>query len=568
MPKSNHRSVFGNGVTYNPLITKILDSLNKFNRIFDKKSNSNILHGYSSCSTLEGEPKSMISKGGEMFPCCGLLRHFVEKISHLGVNVPHNDMEICSLAPCDSAEQNNPVNCFARGGLGRGGKCQPETLTRICNVHSGSRTNSALSQIERDKDEKNLVPACLKALVPIKKKVAFTLTEVLLAVLIVGIIAALVLPAVVTKYQDKAFESAFNREVHSLQDSIDSLAAVENQQSFYETTLAKTPETYMKKYLRVSKYCGTSGKDCFGKFYSEYSDHEKKTYTPSYDGNCAILKNGTSVCLNVNGGSIDMLIDVNGPKGPNVFGRDLRTYTHSVKGKTGYDMSSNGIISLNQTPIEDDDSDPCKGKTCGCGDLPDCDPCVGKTCGCGSLPPCGGTCSSGDTSLTCCKKRTITGESDPCCKWSYYDNNTTCHPKHDYIVTLDYYATLTGAVWHTYITRVTISPNSIPSSDLSKLDVVIKYWIPRMAEDEQYNCQRGSCAINAHIYEMPASYLSSIQSGSCRGYHILGVERGTAMFNSAHRIYWKQSGSTVYKIGNNVYTLKEVAGTYAKGYCN
>ena len=498
----------GVGVTYNPLITKILDSLNKFNRIFDKKSNSNILHGYSSCSTLEGEPKSMISIEEKMSPCCGLLRHFVEKISHLGVNVPHNDMEICSLAL----------------------KIRERVRVRV-------------------------VPA-------------FTLTEVLLAVLIVGVIAAMVLPAVVTKYQDKAFESAYNREVHSLQDSIDSLAAVENQQSFYETTLAKTPETYMKKYLRVSKYCGTSGKDCFGKFYSEYSDHEKKTYTPSYDGHCAILKNGTSVCLNVNGGNIAMLIDVNGPKGPNVFGRDLRTYTHSVKGKTGYDMSSNGIISLNQTPIEDNDSDPCEGKTCGCGDLPDCDPCAGKTCGCGSLPPCGGTCSSGDTSLTCCKKRTITGESDPCCKWSYYDNNATCHPKHDYIVTLDYYATLTGAVWHTYITRVTISPNSIPSSDLSKLDVVIKYWIPSMAEDEQYNCQRGSCAINAHIYEMPASYLSSIQSGSCRGYHILGVERGTAMFNSAHRIYWKQSGSTVYKIGNNVYTLKEVAGTYAKGYCN
>ena len=260
------------------------------------------------------------------------------------------------------------------------------------------------------------------------KAPAFTLTEVLLAVLIVGIIAALVLPAVVTKYQDKTFESAFNREVHSLQDSIDSLAAVENQQSFYETTLATTPETYMKKYLRVSKYCGTSGKDCFGKFYSEYSDHEKKTYTPSYDGNCAILKNGTSVCLNVNGGSIDMLIDVNGPKGPNVWGRDLRTYTHSIKGKTGYDMSSNGIISLNQTPIADNDSDPCEGKTCGCGDLPDCDPCAGKTCGCGSLPACEPVCTSSDTSLACCKKRTITGESDPCCKWSYFDSDKTCHP--------------------------------------------------------------------------------------------------------------------------------------------
>ena len=353
MSKRSHRASFGGGATCSPLIARVLDTLNKFNRIFDKKSNSNILHGYSSCSTLEGEPKSMISMGGKMSPCCGLLRHFVEKISHLGVNVPHNDMEICSIA------------------------------LKI-----------------RERARVRVVPA-------------FTLTEVLLAVLIVGIIAALVLPAVVTKYQDKVFESAFNREVHSLQDSIDSLAAVENQQSFYETTLAKTPETYMKKYLRVSKYCGASGKDCFGKFYSEYSDHEKKTYTPSYDGNCAILKNGTSVCLNVNGGNIAMLIDVNGPKGPNVWGRDLRTYTHSVKGKTGYDMSSNGIISLNQTPIEDNDSDPCEGKTCGCGDLPDCetDPCA-----------------TDNNSLACCRKRTITGTSDKCCQYSEFSSSTVCTP--------------------------------------------------------------------------------------------------------------------------------------------
>lgn len=286
------------------------------------------------------------------------------------------------------------------------------------------------------------------------KAPAFTLTEVLLAVLIVGIIAALVLPAVVTKYQDKAFESAFNREVHSLQDSIDSLAAVENQQSFYETTLAKTPETYMKKYLRVSKYCGTSGKDCFGKFYSEYSDHEKKTYTPSYDGNCAILKNGTSVCLNVNGGSIDMLIDVNGPKGPNVFGRDLRTYTHSVKGITGYDMSSNGIISLNQTPIEDNSNpDPTPTPT------PTPEP----------------KCTASNTSLACCKERGITkGQSDPCCKYSYFDNNSTCHPTK--MLMVEFNSSYIGPYSNTSQITVNCSSNS-GSIDLSLISGdVTAFW--------------------------------------------------------------------------------------------
>ena len=294
------------------------------------------------------------------------------------------------------------------------------------------------------------------------KAPAFTLTEVLLAVLIVGIIAALVLPAVVTKYQDKAFESAFNREVHSLQDSIDSLAAVENQQSFYETTLAKTPETYMKKYLRVSKYCGASGKDCFGKFYSEYSGHEKKTYTPSYDGNCAILKNGTSVCLNVNGGSIDMLIDVNGPKGPNVFGRDLRTYTHSVKGITGYDMSSNGIISLNQTPIEDNSNpDP----------TPDPDPTPTPT----PTPTPEPKCTASNTSLACCKERGITkGQSDPCCKYSYFDNNSTCHPTK--MLMVEFNSSYIGPFSNTSQITVNCSRNS-GSIDLSLISGdVTAFW--------------------------------------------------------------------------------------------
>lgn len=215
---------------------------------------------------------------------------------------------------------------------------------------------------------------------------AFTLTEVLLAVLIVGIIAAIVLPAVVTKYQNKVLESAFNREVHSLQDSIDSVTAVENQTSIDKTTLSTDTAVYMKRYLRVSKFCGENGADCFGKSYSQYSGHEKKSYTPAYDGDCAILKNGTSVCIKYNGTSVDMLIDANGPKGPNVYGRDLRTYTHYIKSKTGYNMSSNGVIAVNQSPINGHDPDPDPEPDT----PPTPDPCAGKTCGCGSLPKCTG----------------------------------------------------------------------------------------------------------------------------------------------------------------------------------
>ena len=112
--KRNHRAVFGGGwATHNSLIAKVCKGLkNKFNRLFDEESNSNILHGYNNshserseespnflCSTLAGEPKSLISKGGKISPCSGLLRHSVVKTSHLDINIPRNDSEVCSLPP-------------------------------------------------------------------------------------------------------------------------------------------------------------------------------------------------------------------------------------------------------------------------------------------------------------------------------------------------------------------------------------------------------------------------------------------------------------------------------------
>ena len=508
MLKRNHRAAFGGGATHNSLIAKVCKGLkNKFNRLFDEESNSNILHGYKLyvitrnndeqighgfiqrdvvirdkeynnemlkqvqhdsllCCHAEGAlateeshnlkspsviPSTSHQCHPELVSGSQKLRRFrnlswiigrsagstqpslgrvplslhscqnpqfgmtvnnstsakdynvapYNKLCTEKSNSPRNDSEVCSLAPCGR-------------GLGGGGKCYDVVQPQYGNIASKEKENNMKTPIDFEKDNKNV-----KNLLLLKKKAAFTLTEVLLAVLIVGIIAAMVLPAIVTKYQDKAFESAFNREVHSLQDSIDSLAAVENQPSFYETTLATNTGTYMKKYLRVSKYCETSGKDCFGKFYSEYSGHEKKTYTPSYDGSCAILKNGTSVCLSVNGGNVNMLIDVNGPKGPNVLGRDLRTYTHSVRSKTGYDMSPSGIIALNQPPIKENstDEDPTPTPT------PDPDPTPTPT------PDPTPKCTTSDTSLACCKERGITkGQSDPCCKYSYFDSNSTCHP--------------------------------------------------------------------------------------------------------------------------------------------
>lgn len=61
---------------------------------------------------------------------------------------------------------------------------------------------------------------------------AFTLTEILIAVAIVGIIAGMVLPKAIENYQTKAMDANFKREVQTIKDSINGLAVSENKSDF------------------------------------------------------------------------------------------------------------------------------------------------------------------------------------------------------------------------------------------------------------------------------------------------------------------------------------------------
>ena len=63
-------------------------------------------------------------------------------------------------------------------------------------------------------------------------RAAFTLTEVLLACVIVGIISALILPVFISKYQAKSFDLGFQRMTKTLSNALDSLAITENKDYF------------------------------------------------------------------------------------------------------------------------------------------------------------------------------------------------------------------------------------------------------------------------------------------------------------------------------------------------
>lgn len=255
-----------------------------------------------------------------------------------------------------------------------------------------------------------------------KYKRAFTLTEVLIAIAIVGVLAAIILPMIITSYQGRAFEGINDREKIALQTAVSSLVVTENKAKFSDTMMyvPADPDDYtnssgkfMKKYLRISRDCGSiknGTSDCFASQYYEYSENDKKKFTPNLSGYCAQLKNGISVCLKpqVGGNPAEVIMDLNGPKGPNILGRDLRVVQQlgSITNRTASKATDNAIFAENQPPVTPDDS-------------------IGYCA------------SQNDRSDDCCQYRAnnnqITNTSHPCCQNPNYKNHTKCTTK----VTID-----------------------------------------------------------------------------------------------------------------------------------
>ncbi len=268
----------------------------------------------------------------------------------------------------------------------------------------------------------------------------------MLAIAIVGIIAALVLPAVITNYQNKSLDMGFERELKTIKGAIKNLAVSENKTDFYSTMMysdsepdsyADTSGKFLKKYLKVSNYCGENNGDCFAPVYYTYNGTKREVYTPTYKGACASLKNGASICLTpqIGAGKITGLLDLNGKKGPNVFGRDLREFIIDQETyRVGAASDSSNVLSTPESDLVPSKG-PCEENSLSkeCCDTQSIssksDPCcihyksqAGHVCYEQPEPP-KSACELNPNSLDCCKTKTISDSSDPCCTYDEMKNS-------------------------------------------------------------------------------------------------------------------------------------------------
>ena len=178
------------------------------------------------------------------------------------------------------------------------------------------------------------------------RKRAFTLTELLIALGIIGTIAALCIPSLMTTINNKSLAIQLQNNVAAVQQAIANQKIIKNTKDMSETAFANETDFYALFQSSKGETCSASSTTkCWGDSYRVIGGG-----APSYElvpeGNAIRLKNGATIAYKTgnddaygNKQLCEIFIDVNGADEPNIVGRDLFAFF----------ISKNGTISGNRS---------------------------------------------------------------------------------------------------------------------------------------------------------------------------------------------------------------------------
>lgn len=166
------------------------------------------------------------------------------------------------------------------------------------------------------------------------KNTAFTLSEVLITLGIIGVIAALTIPGLITVQQKHAAVSGLLTAQSILSQAVKMYTAETDEEGsiFFDTALPvqEFAEKYFLPYLKVAQICTKMPDGCWqsGDFNGYYDlAGVKMTNTVPYS---LVLNNGMVLGFNkVDDGAysiMSVIVDVNGKSSRNVMGKDVFSF--------------------------------------------------------------------------------------------------------------------------------------------------------------------------------------------------------------------------------------------------
>lgn len=160
-------------------------------------------------------------------------------------------------------------------------------------------------------------------------KRGFTLVEVLLVLAIVGVIAAFVIPLVVSHANKTQLTSALQKTSNTFTNVINHAQTDVKMENWnYNSTTPEFVRAYILPHIHVAKDCGMSETGCFAEIYTSNNTGGTSIGNDYYK---LALTDGTAMAIKLTPGCSDenpsecvnIIVDVNALNKPNTWGKDV-----------------------------------------------------------------------------------------------------------------------------------------------------------------------------------------------------------------------------------------------------
>ncbi|MBQ2872102.1 type II secretion system protein [bacterium] len=162
------------------------------------------------------------------------------------------------------------------------------------------------------------------------KQKAFTLAETLITLSIIGVVAAITVPTLMSGAQKQTYVTGLKKAYNQLQHAMQMIPINENCPSGdYECAGTFTEIQDGKFNNKLMQSLATALK---AKRYTEKDFYYGLCHTEGYDAECYITEDGMIFAPYWSDG---LFVDVNGPKGNSVRGRDVFVFAFATENKNG-----------------------------------------------------------------------------------------------------------------------------------------------------------------------------------------------------------------------------------------